>query len=553
MNVTRANPPVVVLFGFMGSGKSTAGAALAGTLNLRLIDCDAEIERIAGKTIRDIFDEDGESRFRGLEREFVTSLDVSGGAVVATGGGMVADEFCRNHLVRLGLPVLLDGDVDQLIERTAGDPHRPMAGTRPGRRERLAALYEERRAASSTIAIRLDTTCRSREETVHDLTEIVRSWGRCIPVRVDTRPLPGVDTTPANTRHCAVFWGEGATEQAAAHIRALGTFRRAVVMAPATVDQHTVGRAIPALADAGFDCEIIPIDDGDENKSLDQAARIVEQFSRVAVTRDTLAVTMGGGVTGDLGGFVAATYMRGIPWVNIPTTLLAQVDAGVGGKVGVNTARAKNLVGTFYHPHIVACDPAVLATLPPRELANGYAEVVKTAMIGNQRLFTTLRDAAESGASPGDPALLEGIVGSCVRTKLRIVEVDPYERDLRRVLNLGHTLGHAIESVAGYRVVAHGEAVALGLLAALRMSHARGKASAEYIDATENILRWAGLPVVSPPGLDPESLARAMTLDKKHRKGRLTFVLPVSPGTVRIVDDVTPEEIISHRFSDNTP
>jgi 3-dehydroquinate synthase len=235
--------------------------------------------------------------------------------------------------------------------------------------------------------------------------------------------------------------------------------------------------------------------------------------------------------------------MRGVALVQVPTTLVAQADASIGGKVGVNHPRAKNLIGTIHQPHLVLSDPDTLATLPARELASGMAEVVKTAIIGSPSLFEKLSAASTGGAPQNDPALLEAAVRECVRIKGHIVEADPFERDERRVLNLGHTLGHAIEAVAGYGSVLHGEAVAIGLMAALTVAVNRGIATSDFLHATRSILLASGLPVHMPT-LDEAALRAAVLSDKKRRSSGLTFVLPVAPGEVRMVSDVTDEELI---------
>jgi 3-dehydroquinate synthase len=263
-------------------------------------------------------------------------------------------------------------------------------------------------------------------------------------------------------------------------------------------------------------------------------------------------VALGGGVTGDLAGFVAATYMRGLPFVQVPTTLLAQVDASIGGKVGVNHPRFKNLIGAMHQPHVILSDLDTLATLPPRNLASGMAEVVKTVIIGSPGFFETMHatslligDPAASGRRLQDDAtLLDTAVWECARIKAHIVEQDPYEHSRRRVLNLGHTLGHAIEAASGYDTISHGEAVALGLLAAVRVATARGAATRDFLESVRAILTACSLPTAMPP-LDADALTAAMSGDKKRRSGGLTFVLPVAPGDVRIVDDVTENELIA--------
>jgi len=544
MNPTLTNPPVIVLFGFMGTGKTTLGRDLAVRLGVRCIDCDAEIERADGRSIAEIFDSENEETFRKLEREFIEQIDVSGGAVIATGGGMVADVFCRERLCAIGLPVLLDANPKILTQRIGNDPDRPMLATPGTRREQIGALYEKRREATDNIAIRLDTGYRSIDESVHDLERIARTDGRSIPLRVSTRSFPGCPPSPAGERLCAIRVGRGACKAAGARLAELNLKSRAVVLCPPSLTGIVDRCVSPSLHRQGIEWTQVALADGDENKTLDQVSVLIERLSDIGVARDTPVITVGGGVTGDVGGFVAATYMRGVPWVNVPTSLLAQIDAGIGGKVGVNARRAKNLVGAFYHPLGVICDPDLLTTLPRVELANGYAEAIKTAMVGDAAFFARLLRAAQRGVSPTDPELLDDVVVSCVRVKARIVEADPTERDLRRVLNLGHTLGHALEFAGGYGNIRHGEAVAIGLLAALRVAHRRAQIDASYISNVRNMISWAGLPATIPDGISAEAVARAISLDKKHREGHLTFVLPIAPGQVRIVNDVTPGELV---------
>jgi 3-dehydroquinate synthase len=234
--------------------------------------------------------------------------------------------------------------------------------------------------------------------------------------------------------------------------------------------------------------------------------------------------------------------MRGVPLVQVPTTLLAQVDSSIGGKVGVNHPRAKNLLGAVYQPQLVLTDVDLLATLPDREISSGMAEVIKTAIIGSPELFARLEKAGKK-VPLRDGAFLEECVAACARVKARVVEADPYERGLRRVLNLGHTVGHALEAALGYGVLTHGEAVAIGLLAALRLSVTRGLAAPSFETTTRKIIEACGLRTkVSEVGDD---FLQAMSLDKKRRASGLSFVLPVTPGDVRIVDDVTENEIVA--------
>jgi 3-dehydroquinate synthase len=301
-----------------------------------------------------------------------------------------------------------------------------------------------------------------------------------------------------------------------------------------------------SLEEAGIEWLRLPVDDGDENKDLAQVARVVDRMAEAGVVRDATVVAVGGGVVGDLAGFIAATYMRGIGLVHVPTTLVSQVDSSIGGKVGVNHRSSKNLVGTFYPARLVLADPCTLRTLPERELACGMAEVIKTALVGSQRLFRFLEEELSRGGRGKirEIDFLAECVRRCIEVKGRIVEGDPFDRGLRHLLNLGHTAGHAIEAAAGYRGVSHGEAVALGLLAALRIAEARGMAGEALSDRTRRLLETCGLPTRLPP-VDREALLRALRLDKKRRNGRMRFVLPMRPGRAKLVDDVDDEEILS--------
>ncbi|MDH5626977.1 MAG: 3-dehydroquinate synthase, partial [Candidatus Krumholzibacteria bacterium] len=276
----------------------------------------------------------------------------------------------------------------------------------------------------------------------------------------------------------------------------------------------------------------------------DQTERLLYELVDAGATRDGVVVALGGGVTGDVAGFAAATFMRGMPLVQVPTTLLAQVDSSIGGKVGVNHPRAKNLIGAVHQPLLVMADIDTIGTLPPRQVASGMAEVIKTAIIGSPALFDTLTRTLTTQEAMQQPELLETCVAECAAVKVAIVENDPYEHGPRRVLNLGHTLGHAVEAVAGFGSVLHGEAVALGILAAIRVSMRRGAATRDFLAGTRAMFKACGLPLAMPD-MDRDALIAAMGLDKKRRAGSLTFVLPVAPGDVRFVSDVTPDEILA--------
>jgi len=289
---------------------------------------------------------------------------------------------------------------------------------------------------------------------------------------------------------------------------------------------------------------------GESSKTLAQAGELHDACLRAGLDRGSVVIALGGGVVTDLAGFVAATYMRGIPWVAVSTTLLGQVDAAVGGKTAVDHPECKNLIGAFHQPSSVLCDVATLATLPEEELRTGLAEVVKHAMIRDAELFARLeREAAAVLAR--DPAVLEQIVARNVHIKVEVVSADERESDLRRILNYGHTIGHALESLLN---LAHGRAVALGMMAETWIAERRGLVGRGVVERQKALLERFGLPTALPPSpsglrrtgpkpLDPDRCQEIMRHDKKAEAGRLCFVLPEAIGRVRVVQDVTDEEI----------
>jgi shikimate kinase/3-dehydroquinate synthase len=542
--IVEPGPPVVVLAGFMGAGKTEVGRLLAERLRVDFIDTDALVASRGGIPIAEIFERDGEERFRLLEGEICRDLSPGGGAVIATGGGMLADKECFRRLSELGTVVLLVCDVDAAVERLRGDGTRPLlagAGTEEELRARIEALLARRRPVYDRIPLRFDTTGRTPRETADEIAARLGSGCRVIHMDVDTRPIP----PPAGGGGCRVAIGHGAAARLGWYLQELGLASRAFLFVPGQLRTRLHRHIGPSLEAASIPHEVIPVSDGDANKTLAQAADLLDHLAAGGAGRDSVVVSAGGGVTGDVAGFVAAIYMRGIPFVQIPTTLVAQVDAGIGGKVGVNHPHAKNLIGAFHQPVLVLDDPLMLEGLPPGEISNGMAEVVKTSLVGSPPLYDFLVEGLgePAGEKLSDPSFLEHCTFESAKVKCEIVERDPYERDLRRVLNLGHTVGHALESALRYEEISHGQAVALGTIAAIRLSVARGRAGRELLERTAAILEWCGLPTRAPR-VDREFMRRSLKLDKKTRSGQLHFVLPVDVGKVEIVTDVTEEELL---------
>jgi 3-dehydroquinate synthase len=536
----------------MATGKTAVGRALAEILRVPFFDTDELVEQRAGKSIADIFAHDGEQRFRELEAEVCASLagqfgpdSAVQGAVVATGGGALLHEPTFARLSACGSLVLLEATVDTILHRAAAGTSRPVLARGALDRARVEQLLEERRPAYQRVGWRVDTSRRSVAEVAFEIAEWMRHNETVLHLRAGARPLPGVVARLGEEGVTRIVVGRGISSSLGAWMREIGLMGTAFVFASRRVFGHHGESVRAALDGAGLRSHVVDLDDAEEAKSLEQVQHLLGELASLGATRDNCVVALGGGVTGDVAGFVAATYMRGLPFVLVPTTLLAQVDSSIGGKVGVNHPRAKNLLGAIHQPHLVLSDVDVLKTLPDRELASGMAEVIKTAIIGSPDLFDRLLAAAASGLSSlRDDAFLEQCVRECIRVKASIVEEDPYERGPRRVLNLGHTVGHAIEAALAFRGITHGEAVAVGLLAAVRISVSRGLAALALESATARLLDAFALPTRAP-SLAREDLSRAMRLDKKRRDGDLAFVLPVAPGDVRIVTDVSEDEILA--------
>jgi len=317
--------------------------------------------------------------------------------------------------------------------------------------------------------------------------------------------------------------------------------RKAVLVAGRRVfalHGHAVERSLKRLGPV----RVALVPDGERFKGRAALETLYDAFLEARLGRDGLVVALGGGVVGDLAGFAAATWMRGVDWVGVPTTLLSMVDSSIGGKVGINHAKAKNMIGAFHQPRAVVIDPSFLATLPPRELRSGAYEILKCAIIGDRALFGAMRDAPE-GLSGWDRVEMENAIATACRIKAEVVERDEREGGLRRVLNLGHTIGHALEAATRYRRFTHGEAVGWGLVGAAFIARRRGLLPEASFDAIASAVDHVG-PRPQVSDLKAPELLEALGRDKKARAGRVPFVLPTGIGRVAVREDVTRDEVV---------
>jgi 3-dehydroquinate synthase len=363
---------------------------------------------------------------------------------------------------------------------------------------------------------------------------------RSIRVELSSNPYP-------------ILIGEGGLCQLGEQLLAQGikAGAKVLIVTNPVVQRHYGAVALASLQGAGYDADTLVIEAGEEQKTPATVAAIHDACFMRRLERGSLIVALGGGVVGDMAGFAAATWLRGIAVVQVPTTLLAMVDAAIGGKTGVNHPGGKNLIGAFHQPRLVLIDPATLATLPEREFRAGMAEVIKYGVIGDATLFSDLEAAAQRDPAQGlasqqavGAPLLQTLLERSAAAKAKVVAADEREGGLRAILNYGHTLGHVVETLCGYGTWLHGEAVAIGMVAAGELSLERGLWAAEDQRRQRAVIAAAGLPH-SWPDLDPDAVLSCLQGDKKVRDGRVRFVLPTGIGTVEIRDDIDADAILA--------
>jgi 3-dehydroquinate synthase len=337
-------------------------------------------------------------------------------------------------------------------------------------------------------------------------------------------------------RSYSILVGVGALAQVGPELRQLEPGRKVALVSDAGILGLHGGTVRRSLGEAGFEVTDILVPDGEAAKTLDVARAAWDRLVDAGFDRTSTIVALGGGAVGDLAGFVAATYMRGMNLVQVPTTLLAQVDASIGGKTAIDHPRAKNLIGAFHQPRLVLTDPAVLTSLPERKFRSGLAEVIKHGIVLDAAYFRDLEEHLTDVLRRDLPTLERVVAGSC-RIKASVVERDEQEAELRAVLNYGHTIGHALEAVTSYKRWAHGEAIALGIVAEARLAEKLGVAGAETTERQRRLLERSGLPVAGI-GVVPNAVLEALARDKKARDGRVPFVLAPEIGSFRLVFDV---------------
>jgi shikimate kinase/3-dehydroquinate synthase len=527
-----AASPKVVFVGFMGSGKSRSARRTAALVGAEAADSDALLEAELGEPIAAFFDREGEAAFRERERALVLALLSSAGpGVIALGGGAVESPEVRERL-RDHTCVYLEVEPETAWERAHGSD-RPLAREREpflALHERRVSLYES--VARAIVPVGDDASRAGALDAVAALA----ATGAPAGARMIWAPVGGAGYP--------VYVGEGALAAAGSLWPRPG---RVFTVADARVWALHGSRFAAALGAAVDLAGILEVPPGERHKTLAETERLLRQLAGAGMQRDDTLAAFGGGVVGDLAGFCAAIYQRGVAVVQIPTTLVAQVDSAYGGKTGVDLPEAKNFAGAFHQPAAVICDPGLLRTLPEEELRAGFAEVVKTGLIAGGQLWDRVRGLAPVVAALGEEnGELGKTIEGCIRLKLAVTAEDERDLGVRASLNLGHTFAHALEAATGYTRYRHGEAVALGLLVALRLSERELGLDPDVREQVGELLRRNDLPERFE-GPSTDELLRTAGHDKKRRGGRRNLVLLRAPGDIAIgceVEDAALREAI---------
>ncbi len=529
----------IVLVGLMGAGKTAVGKRMAAALGLPFVDTDHEVETAAGYSVSEIFERFGEPAFRDVERRVIRRLLDGRRVVLATGGGAFMDRETRGVIRSKGLSIWIRAPLPLLLKRVAGRTHRPLLMSGDPARI-LQGLIDLRHPIYAEADIVMDSRDEPVDSMAARLTQAVLAHEPPLHVPVELA-AGGYD----------VVIGSGLLARAGGLLAPVLPQRRAIIVTDRIVAGLHLATLTQGLESAGFTVGTVEIEPGEASKSVEGWTELVDHLLGRGVERRTTIIALGGGVVGDLAGFAAAATLRGLPFVQVPTTLLAQVDSSVGGKTGINTRHGKNLIGAFHQPRMVLADTDVLATLPPRELRAGYAEIVKAGLIGDAAFYEWCEAHGTGVVGDDRAAQAEAIQRACA-FKAAVVGDDEREEkpnDGRALLNLGHTFAHALEAEVGYGgELLHGEAVAIGIGLAFSLSARLGYCPPEDGARVRAHLEQVGLPTeigMLNRRFSAERLIGHMRKDKKMRDGALHFVLVHGIGQAFTTRDVPAEAVMA--------
>ena len=528
----------IFLTGLSGSGKTSVGRHVSKLLRWDFIDTDTLLSERYGMPIGQILTEFGEQRFRQMESEALIRAAQNERVVIATGGGAVISEANRTFMRENGLTIYLGTSleiawqrVQKQIHQSGKSAERPLVVGKDGQ-QRLENLFLARKQWYEEAAVCINTSedsldIVSKRVIAYTLTHGYLNASSRVQETITLR-LGKV------TSNAVIEWG--GLSHLPESLKSLGFSQRIFIVTDSDVGYLYSKPILSLLGNAGFVPQIFTVPAGEASKSIWSWQQILNWLVEQKAEQREPIIAFGGGVIGDLAGFVAATYHRGIPLVQIPTSLLAQVDSAIGGKTGINHPLGKNLIGAFYQPGLIIVEPAFLLTLQERVYLEGLAEIVKYGMILDANLFEMLEVHASSLLAK-DSTLLTKIITRCIQLKMDVVQRDERDGGLRNLLNYGHTFGHALEVLTDYGSWLHGEAVAVGMEVAARIAVARGLLTNEHALRQRGLLLSLHLPQRCP-GVDTISVMEKMQRDKKVRTGQMRWILPTQIGQADIYDDV---------------
>jgi shikimate kinase/3-dehydroquinate synthase len=556
----------LIITGFSGTGKSLVAKEVARRLNWDFLDTDDEIVKQTGKPIAEIFRQDGEGKFRELERETVRKACQQRQTVIAIGGGAIVDPQNYDLLAKTGLIVCLEAKPETIYERLFREAARsPETEVRPllatdNPLERIRQL----KASRQPYYAKADWTIHTDGLSVSEVAEeVIRAWRLLRRIHPHLNPLPSRERkldsqlkvnddiaclVETETQSYPVFVGYGLLDKLGEKMKKAALSGAVTIISDENVFSLYGSRVEEILKDAGFAVNSFAVPPGEETKSMGYAIKIYDFLVEHRAERDDIIVVLGGGMVGDLAGFVAATFLRGMPWVQVPTSLVAMVDASIGGKVGVNHPEGKNLIGAFYQPNLVLTDCQTLTTLPQRELTSGWAEVIKHGLILDKEIFEFLESNVNK-LTKLEPELLTRAIARSAAIKAQVVSQDEKEREGKRtILNYGHTIAHGLEAATRYKHFLHGEAVAIGMIGAAKLSQRLGLLPSAAVERQQALLQKFGLPTSlrekrSSLKLSLAGITRAMELDKKVRGKAIHWVLLQDIGKTVIRSDVPQEDL----------
>ena len=508
---------MIFLYGPPGSGKTTLGRLLAQSLGIRFTDLDDLIAYEAEQSIPEIFATEGESGFRAREKAALKQIVRQNEQVIALGGGALLDSENRTIAETNGKIVCLNAPFDELLRRMENDDDsRPLLDGEKA--SLLKILLNQRKKHYQSFKLQISTLGYEAEDLVREIQILLGRFhisGMGNPYDVIIEPK------------CLLGLGD--------ELRKLGLSGPVAVVSDRNVANYYMQDVLKDLKKAGYDSFSVVLPAGEEYKNIKSIERLWKTWLSHHMERTSTVIALGGGVVGDITGFAASTYLRGIAWVVAPTSLLAMADSSLGGKTGIDTAQGKNLVGAFHSPSLVLTDPDTLQTLPEVEWRSGMAEVVKAGLIGDIALFDICSQGWDVVRQD-----INDIVRRAAAVKIRFIQADPFEKNIRAVLNTGHTIGHAIEKATHYRV-RHGEAVAIGMVVEARLAYELGLASTSLAKDISLCLQGLNLPYEIPQEIDKELFYRTIQYDKKKASGKIQFALPVKIGEVKpgvVIDDM---------------